>query len=170
METKKILNNERYLLEQKDSLFLDKVIIEDELREINKNIDNYVNEKDFYKKIKKELIKKYAKNITQVTGTGLFVDAPFHILSNNFDSFMNSDYIIGGCILYTIVILTIDLNYELNNYKKNNNLKLNVLKLKRKELEKSRMINQDNINSVMEKLDEIYESLIPGDVKVKKYN
>ena len=32
------------------------------------------------------------------------------------------------------------------------------------------MINQDNINSVMEKLDEIYESLIPGDVKVKKYN
>lgn len=167
MEVYDLIDKEKILLQQKEDLELEKIILEDEIKKVMNKMNNFDSEKDFYKKIRKEIISKYLSNSFQVVGTGVIVDVPFHAFSNNFDSFITSDYIVAGCVLYAIGLLTVDTLVELNNYKKNNNLNLKELEEKCEDLRSKLNKANENFELTISELDEIYKSFILKNEKIR---
>lgn len=168
MDITGLLNEEQFLLKQRDELYLDKIVIQDNLKEISSKLDNIKSEKEFLKKYKKEVIGRYVNNIAQIICTGAVVDVPFHLLSNSDSNIILSDYIIAGSIIYITGLLTIDLVIQIKDYKKNNNFisKEDIL-LKQDMLERDLAQNQLYIEDTLEELDSIYEQLLQEDGKTK---
>lgn len=169
MDINGLLNEEQFLLKQKDELFLDRVVIQDNLKLVGSKLENIQLEKDFLKKYKKEVISKYINNIFQIALTGVVVDIPFHILSTSSNNVILSDYIIGGSILYTVGLLTLDLIIQIKDYKNNNTFeKKEEIQKKYESLERALEQNQLCIDDTIEELDNIYNLLLPDSVKTKK--
>ena len=163
-----IISREQFLLEKKDNLYLEQVNTKDELKEIERAIDNIDFEKRIYKRYRNEILSKYIINVLQVAGTGALVDAPIHLIQNNFNDIIVADYIILGCVAFATTLLTIDYIYEIRNYKKNNYLCLRELEEKKENLTQKLEKNEIKIHTTMNELDSVYNSLVPEDVKVKK--
>lgn len=161
-----VLSTEKFLLQKKDHLYLEKTVKEDELEELNRKIQNIELEKEYYKKYKSRILDRYIINIIQIIATGAAVDVPTHILANNYDV-ITGDYIISGSVLFLLGILTVDFVSELKNYKKNNNLNLKDLEHRRTELINSLQDNKQDIHKTILELDEVYDSLVTNETKTK---
>lgn len=169
MDINGLLNEEQFLLKQKDELYLDRIVIQDNLKLVSSKLENIQLEKDFLKKYKKEVIGKYINNIFQIALTGVVVDIPFHILSTSTNNIILSDYIIGGCVLYTVGLLTLDLVIQIKDYKNNNTFESKEeIQTKYESLERDLVQNQLYIDDTIEELDNIYNLLLPDSVKTKK--